>query len=140
MKPLYVAVSELQNHIASLFDAELRNTGLTVIQAHALMALYQQDGQRPTDIAKAVGRAATSVTPVLDAVESAGYTVRKPHPEDRRAVTIWLTEAGEALRETITQAALKVEAQMAVELYDWLPVPPVGISLSQARAMVALVD
>ncbi len=48
----------------------------------------------------------SSMVAVIDELERMGLAERKPHPEDRRAHTIFLTEAGqEALERARTRAA-----------------------------------
>jgi DNA-binding MarR family transcriptional regulator len=37
------------------------------------------------------------VTGLVDALEAAGFVARKPHPTDRRATLVTLTDDGEAL-------------------------------------------
>lgn len=123
MKPILIVVQELQRHIALQLETKIVCTGLSAIEACVLASLYLRDGQKASELAVSVGRLVTSFTPILDRLERAGLVVRRADRVDRRAVTIWLTKSGEALRETITQALLDVESQMASELYDWLPTP-----------------
>jgi DNA-binding MarR family transcriptional regulator len=47
---------------------------------------------------------------LVDGLEKKGYVERRPHPEDRRAYAMALTEAGNAAVESAFQAALGVEA------------------------------
>lgn len=86
---------------------------LTVIEWYILRALYEQDGQHASELAKAVGRAATSFTPNLDKLQQKGLVERRPDPSDRRAVRIYLTSAGEAQRDDILKSAEEVDAQIA---------------------------
>ena len=83
--------------------------GLTPLEWYVLRVLYEQDGQHASDLAKAVGRAATSFTPNLDKLEEKGLIERCPDPEDRRAVHICLTEAGRACREAVLKSACEVD-------------------------------
>lgn len=65
--------------------------GYTVRQMLILKVLYENDGQRASDLAKAVNLPATSFTPILDSLELHSLITRIPHPTDRRAVNIVLT-------------------------------------------------
>ncbi len=80
---------------------------LTPKQVHVLAALYAQDKQRPSDLARATGSAPTAFTPILDALERQRLIVRRPDTSDRRAVVISITSAGLELKRVI-QDALEV--------------------------------
>lgn len=75
--------------------------GLSVMGMLILNQLYHEDGVLASALAQSVGKAATSFTPQLDRLQDAGLICRKPHPNDRRAVQIFLTEKGKALRKAI---------------------------------------
>lgn len=84
-----------------LYNTPFESLDLNVIQAYILRALYEQDGQRPSDLAQIVGRPPTSFTPILDKLEGKGLIHRSPHPSDRRSIRIYLTASGLKLREPI---------------------------------------
>lgn len=46
------------------------------------------------DLAQALGTTARNVTAIVDALEEAGLVVRVPHPTDRRATVVELTDRG----------------------------------------------
>ena len=62
---------------------------------HSYALLYDEDGQHASELARAVGRAATSFTPNLDKLQDKALIERRPDPGDRRAVRIYLTDAGQ---------------------------------------------
>lgn len=70
---------------------------MPLIQIHILEALYEEDGQHASTLAKAVEREATSFTPILDKLEKRGLICRAADKNDRRAVFIFLTNEGMAL-------------------------------------------
>jgi DNA-binding MarR family transcriptional regulator len=51
----------------------------------------------------------TSVTSIVDRLEAAGLVVRKPHPEDGRAVLAEITPAGRDLVEEATKVLLEAD-------------------------------
>lgn len=95
------------------FRRLLRPHGLTVIEWYILRALYDQDGQHASELARAVGRAATSFTPNLDKLAEKGYIERRADPGDRRAVRIYLTDIAKDKRQEVQQSAEDVDAQLA---------------------------
>jgi len=66
--------------------------GLTIVEIAILRVLDSEDNQHASNLAKAVGRAPTSFTPILDRLAVKGFIERKSDPHDRRAVFIALTE------------------------------------------------
>lgn len=88
----------------------VRPLGLTVIEWYILRALYEKDGQQASELARVVGRAATSFTPNLDKLQQKkGLIERRPDPDDRRAVRIYLTPSAEKLRSKVLETAEKVD-------------------------------
>lgn len=83
-------------NLDQVFGQAVQPLGLTVIEWYILRALYEQDGQHASELARAVGRAATSFTPNLDKLQDKNMIERRADPADRRAVRIYLT--GEALK------------------------------------------
>ena len=96
-----------------LFRRVVRSLRLTVIEWYILRALYDEDGQHASDLARAVGRAATSFTPNLDKLQEKGYIERRPDPGDRRAVRIYLTKKGEEARDQVNKASKEIDEQIA---------------------------
>jgi MarR family transcriptional regulator, organic hydroperoxide resistance regulator len=82
---------------------------LTIIEWYILRALFERDGQHASELARAVGRAATSFTPNLDKLQNKSLIERRPDPNDRRAVHIYLTAAGEKLRHDVARSAEEVD-------------------------------
>lgn len=91
---------------------EIRPLGLSVIELYIMRALYDQDGQYASELAHAVGRAATSFTPNLDKLQSKGLIERRNDNRDRRAVRIHLTEDAVERREEITCMAKKLDEKL----------------------------
>lgn len=93
---------------------------LTIIEWYILRALFEEDGQHASTLARAVGRAATSFTPNLDKLQNKGLIERRPDPTDRRAVHIYLTAKGEKLRADVLQSAEEIDSMLRERLsgYD----------------------
>lgn len=89
---------------------ETAAVGLTLKQVHVLDSLYANDGQRPGDLAQSIETPPTSFTPILDGIEDRGFIERRPDSADRRAIRIFLTAKGAALRADIQYALGQLEA------------------------------
>ena len=62
-----------------------------------------------------------AVTGLVDSLEAAGLVRRQPHPEDRRVSLVELTEKGDRLVTSLTEAALAETYKLAKTLGDLLP-------------------
>jgi DNA-binding MarR family transcriptional regulator len=87
----------------------IRPLGLTVIEWYIMRALFDQDGQHASELARAVGRAATSFTPNLDKLQEKGLIERQADPNDRRAVRIYLTESGSKLKKRVVDSGKEID-------------------------------
>jgi len=96
-------------NVDQVFGRLIQPLNLSVIEWYVLRALYERDGQHASELARAVGRAATSFTPNLDKLERKGLIERRPDPSDRRAVRIYLTKAGEDYRQQVAESAARID-------------------------------
>jgi DNA-binding MarR family transcriptional regulator len=99
-------------NLDQLFGRATKPLGLTIIEWYILRSLYERDGQHASELARAVGRAATSFTPNLDKLEEKGLIERRPDPTDRRAVHIYLTGKAETLRADVVRTGKEVDAAL----------------------------
>lgn len=99
-------------NLDQIFGRVVQPLRLTIIEWYILRALYERDGQHASELARAVGRAATSFTPNLDKLQKKGWIERRPDLTDRRAVHIFLTAEGEKYRDEIMQGAERIDAQI----------------------------
>ncbi|MBC7871770.1 MAG: MarR family transcriptional regulator [Chitinophagaceae bacterium] len=90
----------------------LRPADLTVIEWYILRALFERDGQHASELARAVGRAATSFTPNLDKLQKRGLIERRPDETDRRAVRIYLKDNAHGLRNDVLESARVIDEKI----------------------------
>lgn len=87
--------------ISALFQRDMQNafagTALTETRVHALWVLQHVGPVTQQALAHALGTTPRSVSALVDALVDAGYVLRGPHPDDRRAHLVTLTEAAAAL-------------------------------------------
>jgi MarR family transcriptional regulator, organic hydroperoxide resistance regulator len=87
----------------------LRGTGLYPGQELLMMQLWERGEQRQADLIKTLGLDPSTVTKMLQRLEQSGFVARKPSPDDRRAVVVSATRAGQALRGQVLQAWRELE-------------------------------
>lgn len=95
-------------------DELLRPLGLTFARYEVLVLLsFSRRGALPLGkIGERLQVHATSVTPLVKRLESAGLIQRTPHPEDGRAVLASITPEGRQVLQQATEAM--VSAQFAL--------------------------
>jgi len=79
---------------------------ITAAQAMVLNFLGQEDGVTSRDIGSRTMLDSATLTGILDRLESACLIQRKPHPEDRRAICICLTDNGRKITKKIYSRAI----------------------------------
>jgi DNA-binding MarR family transcriptional regulator len=106
--------------ISLLFQADLDRSmtalGLTVTKTHLLWEVHHHGPCAQQRLAEALGVSPRHVTGLVDALESAGFARRLPHPQDRRVLLVELTEQGAATVDQMQQQ----RARDAAALVDGL--------------------
>ena len=75
--------------------SRLRDGGMTYARMRLLGALHCKGPQIMSSISDELGVTRRNVTALVDALEEEGLVRRKPHPTDRRATVIEMTDRGE---------------------------------------------
>ncbi|MDQ4126615.1 MAG: MarR family transcriptional regulator [Actinomycetota bacterium] len=74
--------------------SRLQDRGMTYARMRLLGALHCNGPQIMTSISDELGVTRRNVTTLVDALEEEGLVRREPHPTDRRATVIEMTEQG----------------------------------------------
>ena len=82
---------------------EANDIGINYSQYLVVKVIAKNGPQMPGDLARFLDHNAGAMTRLIDRLEEKGYVQRKPHAEDRRALTIELTEAGQELWRAISK-------------------------------------
>ena len=82
----------LMAHLKDRLSAE--GLSITVVQAGMLFLLGQRDGRTMTELSRLLFTENSSMTRLVDRMEKAGLVQRRTDPQDRRTLTISITEAG----------------------------------------------
>ncbi len=95
-------ISKIKQIQGRVFERLLDANGISEFngaQGRILFVLWETDNIPITELSEKTGLAKTTLTGMLDRLESMGHIRRAADPDDRRAVRICLTESAEALRE-----------------------------------------
>jgi DNA-binding MarR family transcriptional regulator len=75
-------------------NSSLGDLGLTPARTHLLWELFHRGPSTQRVLADALGVTPRNVTGLVDGLEETGYLTRQPHPLDRRATLVTLTDHG----------------------------------------------
>lgn len=89
--------------VLEAFAAHLARKGTSQGRFAVLMMLerYEHSALLPSELAEKVGVTRATMTGLLDGLEKEGFVQRRQHPEDRRALTVHLTECGRAFLDNM---------------------------------------
>ena len=98
------SLMRVQQLVLSNLDAILKPHGLTFARYEALVLLvFSARGSLPMGkMGERLQVHPTSITSIINRLEAAELVVRRPHPEDRRAVLAEVTDTGRRLVEAAT--------------------------------------
>ena len=112
---LYSAHMAVQRAYKPVLDT----LGLTYPQYLVMVTLWQQDGMAVGEIARHLSLESSTLTPLLQRLETAGLLHRRRDPENERRVVISLSEDGKTLRaraHCVTDELLKAAGMTAKSL------------------------
>lgn len=92
----------------ALFKAPLKKYHLTPKQFSLLAFLWKQDGLSQVELSEKCQIDRTTIGGLVDRLQEQGFVRREPHPEDRRAFQIRLTDRGKALEKALLPIARQV--------------------------------
>jgi DNA-binding MarR family transcriptional regulator len=96
-------IGRIRKAVRREFDVRAASLDITAAQVIVLKRLWEGDGILISVLTKDAGSDGGTVTGVLDRLESKALIRRERHEEDRRAVRIWLTDEGHALKAPVME-------------------------------------
>src|SRR4030088_3286687 len=90
---------EMQARLEAHFTELPAQHGLTAVQAKVLLLLQPDGAMTMRTIAGQLQYDASNLTGVVDRLQKLGAVSRQPHPHDRRAKGVLLTESGQRTRK-----------------------------------------
>jgi DNA-binding MarR family transcriptional regulator len=83
--------------LGDLMNRRLEQLGLTPARAEVLWLLNRVGPLTQRELSQTLRCSPRNVTGLVDALQTAGFVTRKPHPTDRRATLVTLTQHGNAV-------------------------------------------
>ena len=112
-------VFEVAARLGDMMERALEERGLSTARAEVLFVLHQRGPIVQRELSQALRCTPRHVTGLVDSLEAQGWVARTPHPKDRRATLVSLTERGE-------KAAARMDTERretAAELFGNVPAP-----------------
>jgi DNA-binding MarR family transcriptional regulator len=125
-------IRRLQQIAVAIFLEETELQGVTPVQYAALTAIEKAPGIDQRTLARTIGFDTSTITGVIDRLESRGLMQRDASPGDRRVRLLTLTDSGRELLLAVQPAVLRAQARMLEPL-------PKGERVEFMRMLRALV-
>ncbi|MVA23936.1 MarR family transcriptional regulator [Agrobacterium vitis] len=106
--PTYL-VSQLAKEFARALQVRAEGLGFSAGQFPILLELWEEQGLTQKQLLERVAVEQATMANTLSRMERDGLIERKPHPSDRRAQLVFLTDKGEGLRDQAISAACEAD-------------------------------
>lgn len=103
---------ELTVLLSDHMEIDLRRRGLTRARARVIWCLHHHGSTTHGALAEALDVTPRNVTGLVDALEEDGFVFRRPHPTDRRASLVALTDFGRHTALGMHEDELRLAVQL----------------------------
>ncbi|MBS7526861.1 MarR family transcriptional regulator [Fusibacter paucivorans] len=105
---IFFQLAKMNQKSSQFWGKQIANLGITAIQGMVLSFLYEADGITAVELGSKAVLDSSTMTGIIDRLESSGLIERHANPNDRRSILIYLTPSGitaaEAVRERMESA------------------------------------
>ncbi len=112
------ALAVASRTVISLYRPLLEPMGLTHPQYLVMLALWEAEPLRVSELADRLSLEPATLSPLLKRLEAGGLVIRRRDPADERAVAITLTPAGRRLRSKAERIPPAVVARLGIEISE----------------------
>lgn len=134
-----IATFERATHlIARYLERSLSGMAVTQAEAHVLAQLHRGGSTSIGDLHREFGHKRSTLTSVIDRLESRGFVRREVNPSDRRSFVVHLTRSGAAAARRVNAALASLAAEVAagVSRRDVQGLEAVSAALSAAVGQI----
>jgi DNA-binding MarR family transcriptional regulator len=107
-KSIGFLLAKAYQRACAIFKEEFDAFDLTPQQFGLLAFLWIEDGLSQSELSARSQIDRTTMGGIIDRLEKEGLVRRDPHPDDRRAFQVFLTERGKSLEEELCAVANRV--------------------------------
>ena len=106
LEKLNQALTEFYDKMSSWEQSVVRETGYSLAQIHTIEVLGNHGALRMKELAQKLGITTGTLTVQIEKLVNANLIDRCPHPKDRRAIVVTLTEKGQQIHRQHNQLHL----------------------------------
>ena len=109
-------LSQLGSYVTDDFKRRLAPLGVQPRTNAVLVALSGSDGQSQRELSARLGLHRNVMVSLIDTLEAEGLVTRMPHPDDRRAFAVTLTDKARALLPALEEQSRSMEDEVTASL------------------------
>ncbi|EEH13244.1 Transcriptional regulator slyA [Brucella ceti str. Cudo] len=125
------AMAKVNRRLRTVFDARVKERGLTLARARTLLALIEQEGLYQKELAEALEIENATMVRLLDGLERQSFIERQAVQGDRRAKRVVMTAEGKQLAAQVE----KLAGDVREDLLDGVSDEELSIALNVMRKM-----
>jgi DNA-binding MarR family transcriptional regulator len=111
-------LSDVARSMRTYIDQRAAEHGMTRAQWGALVRLERQEGMTQAELADSLEIQPISLVRLIDRLCGAGLVERRPHPRDRRANRLYLTEKGHTTLTRLTPLGREISGDILAAMSD----------------------
>ncbi len=104
--------------IAAYLDHALTGARITQAEAHVLAQLHRRGPTSIGDLQREFGHKRSTLTSVIDRLETRGWVRREINPADRRSFVIHLTRGGKSAARGVAAVLDELESHVRAQVSD----------------------
>jgi len=113
---IFYQIAKTNQTAQKFWNRKIQNLNVTPVQGMVLNFLLDKDLVTSKSLGERTKLDSATLTGVLDRLEIMGLTLRKPNPDDRRAILIVLTKKGLELAKTIRKTGIEANKEFLAGL------------------------
>ncbi len=98
-------MAKVNRKLRTVFDARVKERGLTLARARTMLTLLEQEGLYQKELAEVLEIENATMVRLLDGLERQSFIERQTVPGDRRAKRIVMTAQGKLMAQQVVQLA-----------------------------------
>ena len=103
-------------NMLSCYTPSIKEYNITVSQLFLLLALYEKDGSTPQELSTKLALNSSTLSGILDRLESKGFIKREINTTDRRSIIIRLTDKARDLEDELWSIYEKINGELCSAL------------------------
>lgn len=111
-------MAKVNRKLRTVFDARVKERGLTLARARTLLRLNEQEGLYQKELAEVLEIENATMVRLLDGLERQSFIERQTVPGDRRAKRIVMTPEGKEIAEQVVKLADDVRDDLLQDISD----------------------